>query len=416
MSIQKFNNKFDLDRNYHFSNDIKKEDYLKIALSSSSFANLNKTGKIIFQNQQSTNPLDICNAIIRFKIKIEDLTADEDITLEHNFFPRAFSQMSLKLGTSDVEIIEYPGDVSSILNFVMTDEDYKKEEGTLSGWIPDVNKGDTSDKNSSYKQRKNLYNKGFAGMFPLRYLFGFLQYYNRVIFLIPIELSLTRVINNDEIFYGAANTAAKLTFEEMELWIPEIRLNPILEVKLLERLNTDKDINVAYLNRISQMIDIPEASTYSWKPAFLSNRPRYIFVAFKEPTSSSQTNNSKFIQYSGTNKIKSLKVQLNSSNYPDSGMQFDATTNNQAEPYYAYTKMCKVFDKFPQLNYLDFRDLYSIFCFDVSAQDEKLASNGCDVTIHITKDTNLKVQCFCVILEEKLTTISLKNGKMHLFG
>ena len=54
--------KFELDKNYHFSNDVKKDDYLKIALSSSSFANLNKAGKLIFQNQQSTSPLDICNA------------------------------------------------------------------------------------------------------------------------------------------------------------------------------------------------------------------------------------------------------------------------------------------------------------------------------------------------------------------
>lgn len=409
------NKKFDLDRNYHFSNDIKKEDYLKIALSSGSIANLNKAGPLRFQSS-SPSPLDICNAILTYKIKIDELKEGEDITLENNFFPRMFSQMSLKLGTSEVETIEYPGEVSSILNFVMTDYDYKKEYGTLSGWIPDISTGDTTATNTSYDLRKKLYNKGFEGSFPLKNLFGFLQCYNRIIFLISLEISLNRIINNDEIFYGAAPNEAKLTIEDMELWIPQITLNPLLEVKLLERLNTNKDINVSFLNRISQSIDISNQAVYNWSVANLSNRPRYIFVAFKNSTVGYQENNSKFIQYTGTNKIKSIRVQLNNSNYPDLGMVFDAIKNHQLQPYNFYIEMCKRFNNSPQLNYLDFKDLYSIFCFDVSAQDERLASNGCDVTIHITKDTGLNVKCFCVILEEKTAKINLNDGKMHLFS
>ena len=409
------NKKFDLDRNYHLTNDIKKEDYLKIALSSGSIANLNKAGPLRFQSH-SPNPLDICNAIIAYKIKIDDLKDTENITLENNFFPRMFSQMTLKLGTSEVETIEYPGEVSSMLNFVMTDDDYKKEYGTLSGWIPDIATGDTAATNTSYDLRKKLYNKGFEGSFPLKNLFGFLQCYDRIIFLIPLEFSLNRIINNDEIFYGAPNDEAKVTIEDMELWIPQITLNPMLEVKLLERLNTNKDINVSFLNRISQSIDISNQAVYNWPVANLSNRARYIFVAFKNSTVGYQENNSKFIQYIGTNKIKSIRVRLNTSYYPELGMVFDATKNHQLEPYNFYIEMCKRFNNSPQLNYLDFKDLYSIFCFDVSAQDEKLASNGCDVTIHITKDADLKVKCFCVILEEKTAKINLNDGKMHLFS
>ena len=46
----------------------------------------------------------------------------------------------------------------------------------------------------------------------------------------PIEFTLDRIINNDSIFYGASNTSAKLHFEKLELWIPKVRLNPILEL------------------------------------------------------------------------------------------------------------------------------------------------------------------------------------------
>ena len=65
---------------------------------------------------------------------------DEDITLEHTFFPKLFSQMRLNLGGMDVEIINNPGDVSSLLCFILCDENVKNTYGELMGWIPDNKK------------------------------------------------------------------------------------------------------------------------------------------------------------------------------------------------------------------------------------------------------------------------------------
>jgi len=416
-------NKFNLDWDYAFTNDIKKTDYLRVYLSASSVTNLNKAGNTIFENKQSSNPLDICNALLYYKINVEPVVvlpateAVKDITLENNWFPRLFSQMSLKLGTSEVENIQYPGEVSTMLNFALTDDAYKEESGTLSGWVPDIATGDTSDKNPSYATRKNLYNKGFEGKFPLKNLFGFLQCYGRVIFNIPLSLTLNREINNENIFYGVAKSAAKIKFEELELWIPEIRLNPALEVKLLERLNIDKPIKVSYLYRQSAMIsDLSNGPTHTWKVATLSERPRYMFIGFKTAASSFQTNNSLFIQKSGDAQIKSIRVQLNSTYYPNDPLTFDSTKNYQMQPYENYIEMCKHFGNNPQLNYKDFKDLHSIFCFDFSAQDEKLVSNGCDVNIHITKDSAFQAKCYCLILKEQHSTINLKNGNMYLFS
>ena len=68
-----------------------------------------------------------------------------------------------------------------------------------------------------------------------------------------------------------------------------------------------------------------------------------------------------------------------------------------------------------QLNLKDFQNLYSIFCFDVSAQDAQITSNICDLTLLITKDEGLKVKGYCVILEEKRAKINLVDGKMITF-
>ena len=74
--------------------------------------------------------------------------------------------------------------------------------------------------------------------------------------------------------------------------------------------------------------------------------------------------------------------------------------------------MCHIFGVDLQLNLRDFKNYYSISCFDVSEQDEKLAINGVNVTIEIEKDTKFTVNCFCVILTEKQVNIELKSGKM----
>ena len=123
---------------------------------------------------------------------------------------------------------------------------------------------------------------------------------------------------------------------------------------------------------------------YTWQVALLKNRPKFILLGFKDSDISFTKNNSKFIQDNGANnKFKSLRVKLNNSNYPMNKMQFDIATNNQIEPYLAYVNLCKEFKNKPQLNMLDFQNLYSVFCFDVSAQDEKLIINGCNLIIEI---------------------------------
>ena len=145
--------KFNLNNYVKFNHNEKKNDWIRISPSVGTSSNLNKAGNIIFSNQQTSNPLNICEASLYFKIKI-DLKSTDDMTLENNFFPQLFSTARLSLGTTEVENIENPGAVSSLLNFVLIDS---KDKGcTYSGWIPD--KTDSSNENSGYKKRKLLYN------------------------------------------------------------------------------------------------------------------------------------------------------------------------------------------------------------------------------------------------------------------
>jgi len=50
---------------------------------------------------------------MHFKIKIVN-TAKIEATLEHNWFLNLFNQISIKLGTNELELIENPGEISSL--------------------------------------------------------------------------------------------------------------------------------------------------------------------------------------------------------------------------------------------------------------------------------------------------------------
>ena len=128
------NSKFHLDHNIGFNHDVKKIDYIEINPNVASSSMINAAGDVVFSLQQTSNPIDICNSFIYFKIKISDLDKTKvDLTLENDFFPRMFERMQLTIGNTIVENFNHVGEMSSVLNFVMNDYSYKQNDGELSG-------------------------------------------------------------------------------------------------------------------------------------------------------------------------------------------------------------------------------------------------------------------------------------------
>ena len=229
---------------------------------------------------------------------------------------------------------------------------------------------------------------------------------------------MNRKIDNKEIFFGKAKAAgtdadlkAKCEFTELKWFIPEITLNPILQTRLLDRLRSTKPILVNYLKRITSKISVQPGTIYTFSPGLVSSRPKYIFVGFKKKDKSYKINNSLFIQKDGNEKLKSLIVELNSTNYPRNPIQFDYDKNFEMRPYLQYKLMCLNYGNEPQLSYQDFKNLYSIFCFDVSDQDVNDVINGMKVNIIMEKTDGFQPDMIVVILLESLLEIELSGGE-----
>ena len=97
---------FLLDDALQFSYNRYKEDYIKV--SPVTGTSLNNPGSIRFEvnNQQNYICLSDSFLVCEFSITKGDGTplGNDDITLEHNFFPRCFNGMSLTIGGREVEI------------------------------------------------------------------------------------------------------------------------------------------------------------------------------------------------------------------------------------------------------------------------------------------------------------------------
>ena len=403
-----------LDKCIQFNHDFQKVDMLKILPTSGSMNNINKNGDLKFQSLSSENALNVSASYIYYEIELSnhvDANGNhKDITLENDFFPNMFSQMRLKFATSELETINNPGVYSSMLNFLTINKDM----GEIIGWIPDTKKGDTDNK--YYKIRKELYKDKFTGYFPLNIIFGSLQCFNKIVYCCQLELILTRNIKDELIFYGIANTQANLNFTTIEWHIPELKLNPKSEVNLLDRLNSDKEIKMNYLNRLCSVIDIQRGSTFSFQVANVAYRPKYIIMGFKEPNITYQTNNNLFL----ADGLHSVQIQVNNTYFPNQALNINIANNNIFEAYYNYINVANNYyfkgkkrsDTY--LSLTDFKNLYPIFYFDISNQDEKLIVNGCSITIHLKKSDTFIPKCYVLIIEEKYSKIMLSNGKFTL--
>jgi len=350
---------FKLDNPAHFSYSRKKEDYIKIDPTPGSFANMNQNGEILFEiyNQQSFLYFPESFLVCDFEITKADGTDldAEKISLEHNFFPRLFSQLRLNVGAKNLEEIQHPGEADTLIKSITQPFSYGKCYGEQSGWIPDT----TTEINSSkgFKRRYNIYNKNkrFEIRWFLNPLLGFTDYL-KIIWGLKMSLSLQRNINNEDTFWGNVGTNAKLKINTLRWWIPQITPSLEVETMITKRLSQNKPLSVVYLKRTLISMDILPPM-FDWKIANISNNPRYIIFGFKYDDPSFEKNNSRFISYEDKKEIKSLRLSLNQTYYPLDKMEFSSIESRLQHPFANYIEMCKIFGVDPQYDFNTYKDL-----------------------------------------------------------
>ena len=150
-SLELIENIFNLDDTVTISNNRNKEDILEVGpILGKTFEG---SGIKTFEVNNQQHFLNFSEAYFNGEVELTLTGGDDKITLENNWFPRCFSQMILNIGGKEIEgIHEAVGEASTIVNFIMSTDIYRKTYGQLSGWFPDTNKGDNDIDNIDYNE------------------------------------------------------------------------------------------------------------------------------------------------------------------------------------------------------------------------------------------------------------------------
>ena len=343
MSTELVESIFQLDDPNIIAYNRKKTDYIRIAPTTGTSEYANQSGQINFEINNQQYFLYLPEAFLHCEFDLFRKPAGgaevrmepkDNITLEHNFFPKLFTNMQLDVGSGTLETITNPGIYDDMIRFVKFNKSYTDTSSHIQGWIPDTNDGGITKHfagtaagtptkitikqvkagvaagenvdvanptaleevynhlktglgaNHGFSRRMRLYNtKGhFVSKWKLSPLFGYLDH-KKISYQLKYVLRLTRSTdNNPSVFFGDTGFTeeAIIKISKIELWIPQIQPSLTVEAFLNRRLASGYPIPITYMKRHTMSPISVVGEEYSFMIASgVTKTPRYAVVAFK---------------------------------------------------------------------------------------------------------------------------------------
>ena len=262
-----------------------------------------------------------------------------------------------------------------------------------------------------YAKRKRIYNytqpngtgqpRTFEVMIPLYYLFGFCNNFNRLISNLSLQIKLLRDTTASP-FLGVPGTDGFLQINEAYLQIAQIV--PEDEFKVEFNRAIDSPIEMGFLTPLINQFTITSQTINQIVPTG-SYKPDYVFIIFKDQTqNSSQVNAS----LNCNADVQNLQVNLGGQLYPL--LPQDAKWNIQGDGvhytskfYEQYRECCTKLTGECSMTKKQWRELYPIFAFDLTAQQTKVRNQATQVVITGIRNSNTptNVIMYVVVLYEK---------------
>jgi len=334
------------------------------------------------------------------------------IAFVNNGILNLFSNFKYELADTIIEYFENAGVTTTVHNYLTKSKTY---QGLDWFWKPDEVLPDTSPSNKAFFERNFLtYNGGgatatFGVCVPLKSIFSFCNDYNKVMWGLKHRIRMTRTNSTKALFRSAANIVANGSFPATTAvandavvnistlrWVmPVVRPSPSHEQALLEIVgNNSKFIDLTFLNKRTNSIAVPAATTFTWPLATTSGveRPRYIVIIFQGAQANQTVNSSTF---NTTPNVLNAYITLSGVKYQSIDMNTDYNTNRYIKWYREYKRFFNKYNQNnirepfllfgePCLSYLEFTNFAPMYIFDVSRQSENLKRAAVDATLFMT--------------------------------
>ena len=359
------------------------------------------------------------------------------VTLTNNGIMHLFKRIRYDLSGQDIENIVNVGQATTMLGLLKYPDDFSKSKGLNQLWYKDTTNVANNDNTGFRVRREYIFGNPpgvvidpvgtFSFRIPLKHIFGFCEDYDKILYGLKHNLTLTRNNDNDAIYKSGAQNAGQDTYadgrvllDKITWFMPHVMPADEDKMKLYKIIERKEKIPVGY-RMIQCDSAIVTGRDFSWRLAVKSSPevPRFIIVGFQTNKIGNQKQNPSIFD---NLDVRNIYVMLNSMRYPTADynirfgkQQFSRPYGDVADFRSKFFNMDELISS-PNINPLDYRTLYPLFLFDVSKQSEKLKYSTTDIQVKIHFGGNIapNTQVYAVIISDRLINFQSDGNKFSV--
>ena len=325
-----------------------------------------------------------------------------------------------------------------MLGLLKYPDDFSKSKGLNQLWYKNTSTTASidADVNIGFKIRQDYIiqksnPKGsFSFKIPLKHIFGFCGDYDKVVYGLKHNLTLTRNDDNNAIFKtdavdGGGNDVlvnGKVILSKISWFMPHVTPANKDKMELYKIIERKEKIPVGYRMIQCDSASIPEHSTsFSWRLSVKSSPevPRFIIVGFQTVESGNQKTNPSIFD---PVNVSNIYAMLNSVRYPTTdynisflNQKFSRAYGDAAEFRSKFFNMDELISN-PNITPSDYKSIYPLFLFDVSKQSEKLKYSTTDIQIKMFFSAGMprNTQAYAVIISDRLINFQSDGNKFSV--
>ena len=332
----------------------------------------------------------------------------DNITLINNGMMYLFSDIRFHLSSHEIEVLQNPGQATTMLGLLKYPDDFYKAHGLNQLWFKDGDINPDQETNTGFKKRHEYIiessdPKGsFSFKIPLKHFLSFCEDYKKILYGMQQRLTLTRTDNNNIIFKGTKMVnnnavvidAGKVDIKRIRWFMPHVIPSDAYRLQLDKIIEKKEKIPVGYRMLQCDRTQVPEnTNSFTWRLGVKSSPdiPRFIIVGFQSGKNNLQTQNPAIFDHLF---VRNIYVTLNAKRYPDTDYDNDFTKNQYSRIYGEASLFRKKFFNMDELvsncgiDPIEFKNLYPLYVFDVTKQSEKLKTSVSDIHIKAFFDAN----------------------------
>ena len=209
-----------------------------------------------------------------------------------------------------------------MLGLLKYPDDFSKSKGLNQLWYKDTSPTADIDDNTTnigFKIRQNYIIKSsnpkgsFSFKIPLKHIFGFCEDYDKVVYGLKHNLTLTRNDDNDAIFRANGVDAGKIILSKICWFMPHVMPADKDKMELYKIIERKEKIPVGYRMIQTDSASIPQNSaSFSWRLSVKSSPevPRFIIVGFQAGKSGNQEQNPSLFNNVNVSNIYAMLILL----------------------------------------------------------------------------------------------------------